>query len=463
MSQFGKLLRTCRKKCVDPESGSALTQERLGERLGNALGNDGYTGAAVSDWERGKSHIHKDDRRVLVSLLRVLYQGGGLHTVEEADRVLLAGNYRPLDQQEERQIFVGEAMDSQKQSLGDAQPVLWPPHIVAELYYPLPGRQRHLAQMRDWLLHPGGPAVVALEGLGGLGKTAIAVELARRLLQSNLFEGVVGDSAKQEILSGGEIVQLREATLNFEGLLDAIAQQLGRWELATLKEEEKHNTLARFLRQHPYIVLVDNLETANNANALIAMLPSILGASRAIVTSRTKVLRDFVHAVALEQLDQEDALVFLRTDATQRNVQQILDLPEEKLIEIYHITGGAPLAMKLVVAQARFVELEPVLTRLQQAGGNLYPFMFRQSWAQLSPTAQRVLIYMGRAVVTTASWEELAGAEIAEGESDLVESLEQLVTFSLLNVSSVSDHVRYGIHQLTRQFINSALPDIWQK
>lgn len=105
MSQFGTLLRSYRKRCQDPQTKKPLTQERLGELLGEALGDFGYTGQAVSDWDRGKSKIRADDRRVLLALIEVLHRCGGLHSLQEANDLLLAGGYRPLDQAESSQVF----------------------------------------------------------------------------------------------------------------------------------------------------------------------------------------------------------------------------------------------------------------------------------------------------------------------------------------------------------------------
>jgi hypothetical protein len=85
--------------------GGSLTQERLGELLGDELGNAGYSGAAVSDWEREISKIDEDNRPVLVALVGVLYQLGGVETVAEANKLLHAGNYRALNPDERQQIF----------------------------------------------------------------------------------------------------------------------------------------------------------------------------------------------------------------------------------------------------------------------------------------------------------------------------------------------------------------------
>jgi hypothetical protein len=69
----------------------------------------GYSGAAVSDWERGKSKINADERLVLVTMIKVLHDHGGLQTVELANLLLEAGNYRALDEDEARKIGGGLA------------------------------------------------------------------------------------------------------------------------------------------------------------------------------------------------------------------------------------------------------------------------------------------------------------------------------------------------------------------
>ncbi len=107
MSEFGNLLRSFRHQCNDSEnSGRRLSQERLGELLGRELNTRaGYSGAAISDWERGMSKIHADQRPVLISLLMILHRLGGLKTYIEADELLRAGNYRALEPDEKQKIF----------------------------------------------------------------------------------------------------------------------------------------------------------------------------------------------------------------------------------------------------------------------------------------------------------------------------------------------------------------------
>jgi transcriptional regulator with XRE-family HTH domain len=438
-----------------------LKRERLlrgwsQEDVAARIGSDPKT---VGRWERGLTFPGPYFQQRLVDLFGKDAEALGFITKqEESLSHAPTDSYHHLSNQDSAEVLHiddGEGLVT----------VVWPPNLPDESYYPLPGRERDLHNLLAVLQDPQGALIITIDGLGGLGKTALAVELTRRALHQRLFKGVIGDSAKHELFAGGEIVKVNEATLDFDALLDTIARQCGRWELTTLPRQEKRAMIAQLLQQQCYLVLVDNLETAENADALVSHLRNLLGVSRAIVTSRKQVRHDFVQAHALRELTQEDALFFLRKDLELRRVEQLMHASEEKLVEIHRVTGGAPLALKLVVSQARFLDLDVILRRLSNAGSKLYSFIYRQSWEQLSLIAQKILIYIGRTVVTTIGWEELAtvGMEIAESEEQLLASIDELVAYSLLEVSLAANRVRYSTHQLTRQFVNSELPELWRE
>lgn len=129
MIEFGKQLRKFRHRCNHSQSPHGkLTQEDFGELVGTSLGIH-YTGAAVSDWERGKSKIH--DRPVLLAVVKVLFEQGGIRTTEEANQLLKAGNYRDLEHEEAEMLFDGvthapdvERFTSEQTSPNPSQPSL---------------------------------------------------------------------------------------------------------------------------------------------------------------------------------------------------------------------------------------------------------------------------------------------------------------------------------------------------
>ncbi len=116
MSSFGETLRKYRESSKDLNSSRHLSQEHLGELIGQELGlQGGYSGAAVSDWERGRSQISANDRRMLLALVKVLYKQGGLKNIPDANVLLEAGNYKGLSPDEKIQVFPKDVLDGNEQ------------------------------------------------------------------------------------------------------------------------------------------------------------------------------------------------------------------------------------------------------------------------------------------------------------------------------------------------------------
>ena len=104
---FGKNLYFFRLQTIDPKTGKPITQQKLGELVGHELGRSAYTGAAISDWERGKSRISADDRLLLISLVKILNRYGGIRFSDDANLLFESGNFRALNAEERERIFPG--------------------------------------------------------------------------------------------------------------------------------------------------------------------------------------------------------------------------------------------------------------------------------------------------------------------------------------------------------------------
>lgn len=107
LPDFGKQLRSFRLQCRDIKTGKPLSQQRLGEFLFEYLGIR-YSGVAISDWERNKSKININDRLLLLNIIKVLKQHGGIKTLADANLMLEAGNYRSLNTSEQNDLFPEE-------------------------------------------------------------------------------------------------------------------------------------------------------------------------------------------------------------------------------------------------------------------------------------------------------------------------------------------------------------------
>jgi hypothetical protein len=99
-SPFGDLLRFYRGRTVDRDVGKPLSQEKLAYKISDQIGWT-ITRNIVSNWENGKSDLHpQKDRFLLIAILAALYRYQGIETLEEANNLLEAGDYRALDEKE---------------------------------------------------------------------------------------------------------------------------------------------------------------------------------------------------------------------------------------------------------------------------------------------------------------------------------------------------------------------------
>jgi len=361
-------------------------------------------------------------------------------------------------------LHIGLVATTEQPASHQAPLPIWPPTLPwDEPYYFLSDRDQTLVEVVQILLSRNSSSTIFVSGLGGLGKTAAAIEIGRRCLAEEGFVRIVGDSAKLEKLVKNQIVQeTGKAVLSFDSLLDKIARQLDRPDVRTMSSEEKRITLQRLLARERYLVIIDNLETTDNAAQIVTNLPQLLDGSRLLITSREQVDTGSLHRVHLEGLSEADSLTFLREDARRRGCNEIAQASRETLQEIHRVTEGQPLAMKLIVGQALDLDLSLVLASLCQARGRIYRFIYWDSWRQLSEPAKKLLVYLG-GVPGSISLEELIDAPVVPDSDDLLDAMQQLIRLSLVNVTQGERQKRYAIHQLTRYFVNSDLPEIWRE
>lgn len=333
-------------------------------------------------------------------------------------------------------------------------------------YIRLFGVDEILARLREMITSPEGPWLISIEGLGGLGKTALAHHLASWAASTGDFADIVWETARHPVFStwDGIIEQDKsKPALTLETLLESIATQLNRPDLLERPFPEREVSIRALLKSQPYLIVVDNLETATDCRMLIPKLRELANPTRFLLTSRHSLIRyPCIFCLTLDELQEADSFALMRHEGQIRG-SPLAEADEATLRQIYAVTGGNPLAIKLVVGQTRHLPLERVLTRLREAAGkqyeDLYRFIYRRSWELLSDDAKQVLLAMPALAPTGAYWENLqAATELPADRLDA--AIEELVEMSLINVGGITEK-RYTIHHLTYTFIMTDLLGEW--
>lgn len=324
------------------------------------------------------------------------------------------------------------------------------------------GIERLLLELGPKLTANDTAMIIAIEGIGGIGKTTLADALMRAAIQQDVsWEQVAWITARQHELSMcGTIENTDGAALTIEALFEQLYEQLLPEvpRPASFDSEQVKATLIQHLTTHKCLVVIDNLETFKDIESLIPTLRQLTTPTKFILTTRKSfyAARDIFH-IQIPELTEHESLELIRNKAEASNLAHVVLATDKELQPIYATVGGNPLALQLVVGQLHIHDLQEILDDLTDArtetAENLYTFIYRRAWDHLDESARRALIAMILVTDDGDTIEEL----LATCDLDRValrDALKQLVTLNLANSLGGLNARRYSIHNLTRSFLH---------
>ncbi|MEN9867717.1 MAG: hypothetical protein RL748_3307 [Pseudomonadota bacterium] len=245
------------------------------------------------------------------------------------------------------------------------------PHSTLPTRRPFFGRKEELAAIAKFLQPDFAGWGVVLDGPGGMGKTALALQAAH-LAPTEYFPLKIFVSAKQTRLDpdGEHTLHDNRADDYFE-LLTQIGLALGRNEINCTQPEKRAELVRHALASQKVLLVLDNLESFSSLERrrvydLLELLPS---GCRAIVTSRRRD-ETAARTLRLDKIDFDAAQQLLAELGQLSSSVAKLNTHEQRTL--YEETGGNPLLLTWVAAQlgrsqGRSYSVADAVARLHQA------------------------------------------------------------------------------------------------
>lgn len=417
---FGQLLRSLRES-------AGLSQEDLAERARLST-------AAVSALERGvRTHPYPATIRALATALDL--------SLEDRTRLTAAVPKRPRPTAGQR---------------GQVHLRRLPTPATA-----LVGREQDVADIASLLISRS-VRLITLTGVGGIGKTRLALAVA--------------DTCSSSVADGVAFAPM--AAVQDQAL---VWPELGRaLDVDTAGGGASREEIIAAVADLDVVLLLDNCEHLPGLGEIVADLLDAGHGVRVLATSRAplrlRAEREYlVPPLPLPPIGTKDlraleaspaAYLFLERGRALRRNLTLRSADAPGVAEICHRLAGLPLALELAAAGLRTLEPAALLDHLSEvlaaAGPADLPARQRTmratmdwSYSLQSEKDQRVL----RHLAVFVGGFTLAAAEAVAADSDLLGALDRLTAHSLCLAVDVPAGVRYGMLEPVAQYARSLLDE----
>lgn len=319
---------------------------------------------------------------------------------------------------------------------------------------PLVGRDAELCRLRALLSDSA--RLVTLVGVGGVGKTRLALAAGRQMLNG---------------LPGGAFVVALAAVGEPAGVLPAVAQAIGVHDV----EGDPLGPVVECIGERPMLLILDNFEQIPAAGPLAGELVAAAPSLRIIVTSQAPLRIGAETVVRVDALAPTAAVdLFIERAAAIAPGVAVSEADRSVVAEICERVGRLPLAVELAAARMRVLAPEDLLVRLEASSAVLRsaardaPKRQRSlhatlEWTHSALTEEQRTLFRRLGVfagpVPVDAIEAVAVQPASEHDSDdTLDALGGLIDFSLVHRDQSPIHgLRFSMPQALRDFAREKL------
>ena len=314
------------------------------------------------------------------------------------------------------------------------------------------GREEEVRTVLESLQPNSRTFIVGIEGIGGVGKSALAIEVSYLCVENDLFESVIWISAKEFVLTLHGIEPIIPEAKSLSDILITIGTGLGNPTIGNLSIQDQIKRAYNLLARQTTLLILDNFESLSRSEQhdILDFLRRSPITLKVIVTSRERVTEGQI--IRLQGLSFEESNALLEWDAQQKNIQ----LTKDQNKYLVDLTGGLPLALLWVQGQIAVLgySVTQVLDKLSlDADIPILQYCFNHSWNLLRHNNEKKLLFilaLHPEAVSRDALEEISGID---DDDSLETAISDLLQLTLLEHETDKDY--FSILPLTRRYIRT--------
>ena len=342
-----------------------------------------------------------------------------------------------------------------------------PHNLPKQPYSKFIGRQTEVARLLKLLSPNHAASLICITGLGGVGKTSLAIVCARRSLHAScapeappnmpVFDMIIFTTAKQQHLTYSGLQNRRDP--HQKDLVRQILEMLDRNKLletesSALSFEAQIALIYKVLAAHRTLLIVDNLEVVENKQDISDFLCDLPLSVKSIITTREGISGI---PIRLSAMPEEDGMSLVQYQASELGIS----LRSEESKTLYQLTGGLPIAIDLAVGQLAWgYSMQEVQKRILQPAGHLAQYCFEAAIESIHDRPAYWLLLATALFPDPALRQALIAVAIPDLDTHSAEdAIVQLQTLALISQerNTAEGDSRYRIICLTRAYLLSEL------
>jgi len=342
--------------------------------------------------------------------------------------------------------------------------------------FPRPPERQHLYGRNDDLKRVlealQTSSVTVIDAVGGNGKTSLAWHAAMLATETGIVREFDWTTDKRVMLDlDGFPLETDLPPLDFNRILRSMAVRFKWHDIMAAQDADLEALCADRLATGLYLIVVDNLETIEQRDAIVDRLRGILDrrrsrapqTSRALITSRVQVREPNCQRVELEGLDYQSSQQYIQHLQQNLAGHETAYLSDKQCYKLWQVTLGNPLFIQIAVA--RYMRARSTFGDILSGIENGQNFnqgfrnLFSATFHELGEASRWLAVIAAQ--LPSLTYDALRQIWLTEEVGDLEYfdyALKQLVQYRVLNPVALqgnSTEEEYSIHPLVRSFLKT--------